>query len=73
MEKGFIRLEPDAVDGRSKRVMLTRKGRTAREESIRAALPLLAHATDAIPRDMVERLLPQIEVIRAWFDQNRLE
>lgn len=73
MEKGFIRLEPDAVDGRSKRVMLTRKGRAAREESIRAALPLLAQATGAIPRDMVERLLPQIEVIRAWFDQNRLE
>jgi DNA-binding MarR family transcriptional regulator len=72
-EKGFIRIEPDAIDGRSKRVLLTRKGRAAREESIRVALPLLSEASDAIPREMVERLLPQIEIIRAWFDQNRLE
>jgi DNA-binding MarR family transcriptional regulator len=70
-EKGFIRVEPDEVDGRSKRVLLTRKGRAAREESIRAALPLLSEARVAIPRDMVERMLPHIEVIRAWFDQNR--
>ena len=72
-EKGFIRIEPDPVDGRSKRVLLTRKGRAAREDSIRVALPLLSEATDAIPREMVERLLPQIEIIRAWFDQNRLD
>ncbi len=72
-EKGFIRIEPDAVDGRSKRVLLTRKGRAAREDAIRVALPLLSQATDAIPREMVERLLPQIETIRAWFDQNRLD
>ena len=72
-EKGFIRIDPDPVDGRSKRVLLTRKGRAAREDSIRVALPLLSEATDAIPREMVERLLPQIEIIRAWFDQNRLD
>lgn len=72
-EKGFIRIEPDAVDGRSKRVMLTRKGRAARDDAVRAALPFLSEATDAIPRDMVERMLPQLELVRAWLDQNRLD
>ncbi|MFN9355747.1 MAG: MarR family winged helix-turn-helix transcriptional regulator [Alphaproteobacteria bacterium] len=72
-QKGFIRLEPDAVDGRSKRVMLTRKGRAAREDSVRVALPFLSEATSVITRDMVERMLPQIELIRAWLDQNRLD
>lgn len=72
-EKGFIRLEPDPVDGRSKRVMLTRKGRVAREDSVRVALPFLSAATSVITRDMVERMLPQIELIRSWFDQNRLD
>lgn len=70
-EKGFIQLEPDAVDGRSKRVLLTKKGRAAREESVHAAFPLLSRARSAIPRDMVERLLPQIEIIRGWLDRNR--
>jgi DNA-binding MarR family transcriptional regulator len=72
-DKGFIRLEPDAVDGRSKRVMLTRKGRAARDDAVRAALPFLSEATSAISRDMVESMLPQIERVRAWLDQNRLE
>ncbi len=72
-QKGFIRVEPDAVDGRSKRVMLTRKGRVARDDAVRAALPFLSEATSAIPRDMVESMLPQIERVRAWLDQNRLE
>jgi DNA-binding MarR family transcriptional regulator len=72
-EKGFVAFDPDAADGRSKRVVLTRKGRAAREASIHAALPFLAEAAGAIPRDMVERLLPQMEIIRAWLDRNRLD
>jgi DNA-binding MarR family transcriptional regulator len=72
-EKKFIHLEPDAVDGRSKRVMLTRTGRAARDDCVRAALPFLAEATGVIPRDMVERMLPQLELVRAWFDKNRID
>jgi DNA-binding MarR family transcriptional regulator len=72
-EKKFIHLEPDAVDGRSKRVMLTRTGRAARDDCVRAALPFLAEATGVIPRDMVERMLPQLELVRAWFDKNRMD
>lgn len=72
-EKGLIRVEPDAVDGRSKRVLLTRKGREARDDAVRASFPILSEATGTIPRQLVERMLPQIEIIRAWFDQNRME
>jgi DNA-binding MarR family transcriptional regulator len=71
-EKGFIHIEPDATDGRSKRVLLTRQGRAARDDAVRAALPFLAEATGAIPKAMVEHMLPQLELIRAWLDQNRL-
>lgn len=71
--KDFIMFEADAADGRSKRVRLTRKGRTAREACIRAAFPFLARAAQAIPRDMVERLLPQVGIIRSWLDANRLD
>jgi hypothetical protein len=40
---------------------------------VRVALPFLSEATSIITRDMVERILPQIELIRAWLDQNRLD
>lgn len=69
--KGFIRLVPDAVDGRSKRVRLTAAGRKAREESIKAAWPLLARVKTGLPRRDVERQLPALERLRGWLDRDR--
>ncbi|HAY06335.1 MAG TPA: MarR family transcriptional regulator [Hyphomonas sp.] len=40
--KGFIRIDPDTEDARSKRVFLTRSGRAAREEALKALTPDLA-------------------------------
>ena len=69
--KGFIRLVPDAVDGRSKRVRLTAAGCKAREESIKAAWPLLARVKTGLPRRDVERQLPALERLRGWLDRDR--
>ena len=70
-EKRFIRLMPDAEDGRSKRVVLTAAGRKARDASIAAALPLLEAARLAMPRATVMRMLPDLEELRRWLDANR--
>jgi len=69
--KGFIRLAPDAKDGRSKRVLLTPAGRRAREEAIAAAAPLLEQAQAALTPKELEALLPLLTKLRAWLDQNR--
>jgi DNA-binding MarR family transcriptional regulator len=69
--KGFIRLVPDAVDGRSKRVRLTAAGRKAQEESIEAAWALLGRVKTALPRREVERQLPALEALRGWLDCDR--
>ena len=69
--KGFIQLVPDAKDGRSKRVMLTEDGRAAREDSIRAAFPLLDRVRHALSEDEVDRVLPVLAKLRAWLDNNR--
>ena len=69
--KGFIVLTPDPKDGRSKRVRLTPAGRAAREEAIHAAAPLLARVASAFdPREAAE-LLPALQRIRRWLDENR--
>jgi DNA-binding MarR family transcriptional regulator len=70
-KKAFIRLEPDPEDGRSKRVFLTNEGRTARDASVEAALPVLSKASRDIPGETVVDLLPQIRKLRSWFDRNR--
>ncbi len=69
--KRFIRLVPDAVDGRSKRVLLTTAGRKAQEASIEAAWPLLGRVKTALPRREVERQLPALEALRGWLDKDR--
>ena len=69
--KGFIRLVPDARDRRSKRVLLTAKGRRAREEAIAAAAPLLARTREALSPAEAERLLPLLQKLRIWLDTNR--
>jgi DNA-binding MarR family transcriptional regulator len=69
--KGFIRLIPDARDGRSKRVILTQRGRGAHQASINAATPLLARLSEGVPAGALRDLLPALEKLRTWLDANR--
>ena len=67
----FIRIEADERDGRSKRVFLTRQGRAAREDAIRAARPHLDRVASAVGREGVLAIMPELQRLRAWLDQNR--
>lgn len=69
--KGFIRIEPDAVDGRSKRVFITDKGRAAREEGLKAAQPVFARVPEVLSAQEVAAIMPTLEKLRAWLDENR--
>lgn len=72
-DKGFITLSADPDDGRSKRVLLTKTGRAAREDCVKAAWPLLTRSRAALTRDEFESLLPIMEKLRQWLDENRDE
>ena len=69
--KGFIRIDPDMEDARSKRVFLTDAGRDARERSLAALGPDLARMPEILSTDEVGVLLPLLEQLRAWLDANR--
>lgn len=69
--KSFIRIEADERDGRSKRVFLTRQGRAAREDAIRAGRPHLDRVASAVGREGVLAIMPDLQRLRAWLDQNR--
>lgn len=69
--KGFVRVEPDPDDGRSKRIFLTDAGRKAREEALVAAGPLFARIPEAITPEQIEALLPTLRNLRGWLDDNR--
>lgn len=69
--KGLVELIPDAEDGRSKRVLLTDKGRAAREDAIAATMPLFDRTDIGLTAKEVETLLPLLEKLSAALDQNR--
>ncbi len=69
--KGFIRIDPDADDARSKRVFLTPSGRSARDAALKALTPELAALPESFPPALAAEILPALERLRIWLDANR--
>jgi DNA-binding MarR family transcriptional regulator len=69
--KGFIRVDPDPDDARSKRVFLTPAGKQAREASLKALVPELAQLPAGFPPALAAEILPSLERLRIWLDTNR--
>jgi DNA-binding MarR family transcriptional regulator len=69
--KGFIRVDPDADDARSKRVFLTPAGKQARDASLKALAPELAQLPEGFPPELTVEILPALERLRIWLDTHR--
>lgn len=69
--KGFIRLEADPDDARSKRVFLTDRGRAARSTSLAALAPELARMPEVLAPEAAAKLMAPLEQLRIWLDANR--
>ena len=68
---GFIRMKPNAADGRSKRVWITPAGHSFRNASIAAVAPELNDLARAFSEDRVARILPELEALRKIMDRRR--
>ncbi|MBV0911101.1 MarR family winged helix-turn-helix transcriptional regulator [Anianabacter salinae] len=68
---GLIEMRKNPQDGRSKLVFITDAGRTFRADAIDAMAPDIARIAAAFPRDVVARLLPDLERLRKVLDADR--
>jgi DNA-binding MarR family transcriptional regulator len=68
---GFIRFASNPKDGRSKCVFLTEAGSRFREDAIAALQPDLERLAETIPPESVERVLPVLEQLRTYLDEER--
>ena len=71
MAKGFITMEPDPKDGRSKRITLTPSGRSAREDAIGSIGHYLSEMEVDIGQSQLEAALPFLVQLRAFLDRQR--
>lgn len=69
--KGFIQVDPDPNDARSKRVFLTPSGRSAHKAALKALVPELAQLPAGFPPALAAEILPALERLRIWLDTNR--
>jgi DNA-binding MarR family transcriptional regulator len=69
--KGFIRVDPDPDDARSKRVFLLVAGHAAQQAAVRALAPELAQLPAGFPPALASEILPALERLRIWLDTNR--
>lgn len=68
---GFIRMEPNPQDKRSKLVFITDKGRGFRQDAIGRLAPDVARMAELVPPEHVETLLPGLRELREELDAMR--
>jgi DNA-binding MarR family transcriptional regulator len=68
---GFVVVRPDPDDGRGKRVGITGAGRAAHRESLDALGPDLSFIESELGGERFEQVLPMLEKVRVFLDQNR--
>lgn len=69
--KAFISVAANPSDGRAKIITITAEGQRARDDAIRAAAPMLRQLETALGPELIEGLLPRLEEVRIYLDQNR--
>lgn len=70
-DHGLVRLVPNPEDGRSKRVMLTEKGRRFREQAIARLKPDLEHMAQHVDARAIAAALPLLAEMRSYLDTAR--
>ena len=68
---GFVEMRPNPDDARSKRVWLTEKGRTFRDEAIASLTPDLHRLLGDISLEELNSLLPTLTKLRMILDEAR--
>ncbi|MGI9350837.1 MAG: MarR family winged helix-turn-helix transcriptional regulator [Rhizobiaceae bacterium] len=69
--KGFIEIKPHEIDGRSKIVSISQTGRSAQMEAQSRLIGFFADFSEAFGEDQIRELVPGLEKIRVWLDENR--
>ncbi|MEL6750500.1 MAG: MarR family transcriptional regulator [Pseudomonadota bacterium] len=70
-KRGFVRLEPNPKDGRSKIVRLTDEGRSFVGEAIAALAPAIQKLTGLVDTESLSTVLPELRRLRETMDANR--
>lgn len=69
--KGFVDVRPDETDGRAKIVSISDAGIAAHFDAVLVLREAFANFIAAFEPDEIAALLPGLEKVRMWLDENR--
>ncbi len=69
--KGLVKIEPDELSGRKKKVTITAQGEKIRKEAIASAAPLFQEFAENFPQENIELQVEQLKKVREYLDQRR--
>ncbi|MCP4755137.1 MAG: MarR family transcriptional regulator [Proteobacteria bacterium] len=71
LDKELINIKPDPEDGRSKRVFITKKGRTMRNKCIQSLVPNFNLLKESFTAQDFEKAIPFLQELREMLDEGR--
>ena len=69
--KSLVKIEPDELSGRKKKVTITPQGAKVRKEAIATAAPLFQEFAENFPQESIELQLAHLQKVREYLDQHR--
>lgn len=68
---GYVEIQPNPKDKRSKTVWITEAGRGLRDGAIAAMMPDVDRLTETFSMEQAAELVPKLQVLRVILDQDR--
>jgi DNA-binding MarR family transcriptional regulator len=69
--KGLVKIEPDELSGRKKKVSMTSKGEKLQKQAVNAAAALFQEMAKNRPLENIEIQVAQLQKVREYSDQRR--
>lgn len=69
--KGLVKIEPDELSGRKKKVTITGEGEKVRAQAIAAAAPLFQEFAEQFDLDSINRQIGDLQQVRKYLDERR--
>ena len=69
--RGLVKIEPDELSGRKKKITITSKGEKARKQAIAASAPLFQEFAENCPQENIELQIEALQKVREYLDQRR--
>ena len=69
--RGLVKIEPDELSGRKKKITITSKGENARKQAIASSAPLFQEFAKNCPLENIELQIEALQKVREYLDQRR--